>query len=77
MNRHLNIKHLASLCDILRDRTNEVIDMSRRSWELMAKETELTDKFADKRLCDVEALLRSLSVRCLRLADEVATLKGK
>lgn len=76
MNNNQKTEQLAIINCILLCRSNEVAETAQRAWELLAKDNDVANRIASKRIGDVEELLRAMALRCVRLADEVATLKG-
>lgn len=72
MNKEQRVRQLADLCELLRDRTNEIFDSARYTSELIGKDSYPT--IVASRLENIEELMRDMAQRYVRMADEVATL---
>lgn len=75
MNIPKKIEHLGHFRSLLVDSLADVGEEIEHVTRLYMKDNEIADNIANRRLTNVEILLRQMSQRCGRLADEVATLK--
>ena len=69
------MNHLRAVGILLTDSADEIVEVQENICKHLGKLTSLNDKFANRRISELEILLRKLSQRCGRLADEVASMK--
>jgi hypothetical protein len=75
MNNTKKMEHLGYVRNMIVDGTADVGEEIAAVNRLLIRATDLTDRIANRRLTDVEKLLRKLSEQCYRMADEVASMK--
>jgi len=74
MSNDKKIRQLNDLCELVRDRTNEIFDSAKITSEFLAKQGY--PSITASRLKHLEELLRDMAQRLVRVADEVATIRG-
>lgn len=67
-------RQLSDMCELIRDRVNEIFEAAKTASELIGKDAY--PNIAGSRMQHLESLLRGMGKRCDRLADEVGTIKG-